>query len=234
MHYLSIKDIEYSVGDCKILHNITFSLSRGECIVFMGPSGSGKTSILNVILGSVKFKGEIEIKHTPSAGQKPTIYPLMQNAFLYPHMTVWNNIAFGLKNTGITKEEINSRIVQALATLEIAELRNRFLHELSGGQAQRAALAKALVHQPDILLLDEPLSALETDIRITICKYIRKLQQRLNLTTIYVTHSPLEAQIMADKIAVMHEGTIQQIGTWKELTRNPASEFIKTTLTPVF
>lgn len=222
-------------GKVHALKNINLEIDAGSFFVILGPSGCGKSTLMNIIAGIEKpSAGEIIIsnKTVVSVGNKINLTPkerdiamVFQSYALYPHMTVFENISFPLKIAKIPKEEIRNKTQEAAGILEIQNLLNAKPAELSGGQRQRVALGRAIVRQPNVLLLDEPLSNLDAMLRTSMRAHLKLLQKRINVTTIYVTHDQTEAMMLGDKIAVMNKGEIQQAGTPAEIYNEPANLF---------
>lgn len=209
---------------------LNLRVEQGEFFSLLGPSGCGKSTTLRMIAGFVQpSEGDIFIQ-----GQNVTDFPperrnigiVFQNYAIFPHMNVFNNIAYGLKVRKVKKAEIERRVESALATVGLAGYGQRYQRELSGGEQQRVALARVLVIEPRILLLDEPLSALDKKLREEMKFWIKGLQQQLGITTVYVTHDQNEALTMSDRVAVMNKGSIEQIGTPREIYEWPASRFV--------
>jgi putative spermidine/putrescine transport system ATP-binding protein len=205
-------------------------IEEGEFFSMLGPSGCGKTTTLRMIAGFVRpTEGDVFI-----AGQNVTDLPpekreigiVFQNYAIFPHMNVYNNIAYGLKVRKLSKNQIKDRVERALSTVGLAGYGERFQRQLSGGEQQRVALARVLVIEPRILLLDEPLSALDKKMREEMKYWIKDLQQKLRITTVYVTHDQNEALTMSDRIAVMNKGVVEQVGTPQEIYEKPASRFV--------
>ncbi len=221
-------------GRVEALRGIDLKVEEGEFFVILGPSGSGKSTLLNILAGLEKpTSGEVYIKGRMVAGEGVFLNPgerrvamVFQNYALYPHMTVRGNIAFPLRMEGMNKKEIERRVREVALLLGIEHLLNSKPAELSGGEKQRVAIARALVREPDLLLMDEPLSNLDARLRIKMKEEIRKLQRSLGLTTIYVTHDQTEAMTLADRLAVMREGSIEQMGEPMDIYRNPGNTFV--------
>lgn len=227
---ISIKNLSLSFGSTKVLKNINLDIKSGEFFSFLGPSGSGKSTLLRSIAGfgpkpeGTITIGGINIVDTPT--WERNIGLVFQNYALWPHMTVWKNVAFGLEEKRVPVNEIGILVDEALDLVELKHLANRTPSQLSGGQQQRIALARTIVVKPRVLLLDEPLSNLDSNLRIQMRRDILSLQRRLNLTTIFVTHDQEEANTVSDRIAVIDNGVIQQIGKPVELYDNPANYFV--------
>lgn len=216
--------------------DVNLIIENGEFVSFLGPSGCGKTTTLRMIAGLEenshgKIYFDSDVVSDPQSKnfmlpEKRNVGMVFQSYAVWPHMNVFDNVAYPLKLKKISKEQIKSDVEKILNTVELADLENRKAHELSGGQQQRVALARGLVMRPRILLLDEPLSNLDAKLREKMRKDIRKIQQDLKLTMVYVTHDQKEAFQMSDKVVVMNHGKIEQIGTPSEIQKNPISEFV--------
>ena len=217
-------------GSNLVLNEIDLEVKQGELITLLGPSGCGKTTTLNVIAGFIELdKGEVYIKDKLMNGiptYKRDLGMVFQSYSLFPHMTIYQNLDFGLSFHKISKNEKKQRIQEALELVKMSGLDKRYPRELSGGQRQRVAIARALVVQPKLLLLDEPLSNLDAKLRHELRSEIKRLQKELGVTTIFVTHDQEEALSMSDRIVVMNNGRIEQIGTPTEIYQNPATEFV--------
>ena len=212
------------------LHELSLAVKRGEFMTLLGPSGCGKTTLLNLVAGffstdagEILIDGE-RVNDVPTF--KREIGMMFQNYALFPHMTVANNIAYGLKARQVSKTEIDSRVGEVLALVKLTGLENRKPRQLSGGQQQRVALARALVINPKVLLLDEPFSALDKNLRASMQMELREIQRKLGVTTIFVTHDQSEALSLSDRLAVMSEGHIRQLGTPEEIYRRPCERFV--------
>lgn len=217
-------------GDFKAVSDATFSVKKGELFTLLGPSGCGKTTLLRMVAGfnpidhgTISFDERII---NDISAHKRNIGMVFQNYAIFPHMSVFNNVAYGLKARGIKKEELEERVIEALTMVRMEELKDRSPNQLSGGQQQRIALARAIVIRPDVLLMDEPLSNLDAKLRVEMRTTIKKLQQSLGITTIYVTHDQEEALAISDRIGVMNHGVIQQIDDPETLYKKPANAFV--------
>ena len=230
MAYVEVHNIKKSFNDLQVLKNISFSIEKGEFLTLLGPSGCGKSTLLRTIAGLNDFDSGIIIVDDKDIGsEKPKnrqVGMVFQSYALFPNMTVFDNIAFGLKMKKLSKEEILEKVTNIINIVDLVGKENNYPSELSGGQQQRVALARSIVTEPKILLLDEPLSALDAKIRKNLQREIRNIQKKLNITTIFVTHDQEEAMTMSDKIIVMDKGVIAQCGTPDEIYKNPANEFI--------
>lgn len=217
-------------GGVRAVDDLTLEVADGELMVLVGPSGCGKTTILRMIAGLEPVtRGEIHISGRPAAGLRPKdrdVAMVFQNSALYPHLSVAGNMAFGLKLRRLAQAEIRRRVRRAADVLGIAELLARRPGELSGGQRQRAALARAIVRRPGLFLFDEPLSNLDAPLRSQLRRQIRRLHQRLGVTTVYVTHDQTEAMTLGQRIAVMHKGRLQQLAEPPTLYRRPANRLV--------
>jgi iron(III) transport system ATP-binding protein len=229
---IKIRDAVKKYGDNTIISDLSLDIKEGEFFTLLGPSGCGKTTLLRMIAGfnSIEggdfYFGENRINDMDPA--KRNIGMVFQNYAIFPNMTVENNVAFGLKNRKLPKEEIASKTDQFLKLMKIDEYRDRMPERLSGGQQQRVALARALAITPDVLLMDEPLSNLDAKLRVEMRSVIKQIQNEVGITTVYVTHDQEEAMAVSDRIAVMNNGDIQQIGTPKILYQRPANLFVAT------
>jgi putative spermidine/putrescine transport system ATP-binding protein len=214
----------------RALDGVSVTIRQNEFFTLLGPSGCGKTTLLRLIAGfEFPTEGEILLYGEDIALLPPFKRPVntvFQNYSLFPHMTVGQNIGFGLEMLGKPKAEVEKRVTEMLRLVRMEELRNRKTSQISGGQQQRVALARALAPQPKVLLLDEPLSALDAKIRVSLREEIRSIQRKLGITTIYVTHDQEEALSMSDRIVVMHEGVAEQVGTPFEIYNRPATRFV--------
>jgi len=230
MARLQLTGITKFYGDVKAADDVSLDVADGEFLVLLGPSGCGKTTTLRIVAGfieptsgSVRL-GERDITALPPWKRNAGL--VFQNYALFPHMTVAENIAFGLEMRKIPKAEIAPKITEALRLVRLDHLSDRLPRQLSGGQQQRVALARALVFRPDVLLLDEPLSNLDAKLRQDVRVEIRELQRKLGLTTVMVTHDQEEALTMADRLVVMSEGRIRQIGSQQDLYERPSEKFV--------
>jgi len=227
---LSIAGLTKRYGSHRAVDDVSFAVPAGSLLTLLGPSGCGKTTILRAIAGFVAPDagrievGGVDITALPPERRQTAM--LFQSYALFPHMTVAQNVAFGLKMRRLGRAEIAAKVVAALALVRLDELAGRYPAELSGGQQQRAALARALVTEPQLLLLDEPFGALDQNLREAMQVELRKLQQRLGITTILVTHDQQEALILSDLIAVMNAGRIEQLAPPIEVYDHPATRFV--------
>ena len=228
--YLRIEHLTKMFGDFTALHDVSLEIFDGEFVCFLGPSGCGKTTLLRAIAGlDIQTYGRIE-----QAGQDISALPpserdfgiVFQSYALFPNLTVYKNVAYGLENRRLPRADIVARVAQLLELVGLPEQGNKYPAQLSGGQQQRIALARALATSPGLLLLDEPLSALDAKVRVHLRHEIKSLQRRLGVTTIMVTHDQEEALTMADRIMVMDQGVIEQIGTPEQIYGTPATAFV--------
>lgn len=230
MFHLEVSQLHKSYGETKVFEGIEFGIRKGELVTLLGPSGCGKSTLLRALAGLTPVDGgQVRVAGediTWQAPQKRGIGMVFQSYALFPNMTVWDNVAFGLKMKPQPGRELAASVQEALSLVELDGFERRYPAELSGGQRQRVALARALVVRPRILLLDEPLSALDARIRRSLRLQIREIQQRLELTTIFVTHDQEEALTMSDRVFLMNKGSIVQGGTPEEIYTRPASEFV--------
>ena len=216
--------------DFYAVNDVTLDIAPGEFVTLLGPSGCGKTTTLRMIAGFESPDiGEIYLgdeKINEKTPDKRDTAMMFQNYALFPHMNVYDNVAYGLKLRGFKKEEIREKVFAILDLVELTGMENRMTNQLSGGQQQRVALARALVVQPSVLLFDEPLSNLDANLRVQMRTEIRRIQQEVGSTAVYVTHDQSEAMSISDKIVVMNKGVIAQMGTPTEIYYHPASEFV--------
>jgi putative spermidine/putrescine transport system ATP-binding protein len=230
MFYLEVSQLHKSYGETKVFEGIEFGIRKGELVTLLGPSGCGKSTLLRALAGLTPVDGgQVRVAGediTWQAPQKRGIGMVFQSYALFPNMTVWDNVAFGLKMKPQPGRELAASVQEALSLVELDGFERRYPAELSGGQRQRVALARALVVRPRILLLDEPLSALDARIRRSLRLQIREIQQRLELTTIFVTHDQEEALTMSDRVFLMNKGEIVQSGSPEQIYTQPASEFV--------
>ncbi|MBK0000425.1 ABC transporter ATP-binding protein [Erwinia sp. S38] len=230
MSYLNISRLKISYGEKVVLHNIDLAVEKGEMIALLGPSGCGKTTLLNALCGFINVNsGDISIAGrdiTHSAPEQRNITMVFQSYALWPHLTVAKNIGYGLKLRKWRRDDIDRRVNELLHIVNLSGLAEMKVTELSGGQRQRVALARALAIEPDVLVLDEPLSNLDAKVRLNVRHEIKALQKKLGFTSLIVTHDQQEALVMADRIAVLNQGKIEQIGTPEDIYQRPATPFV--------
>lgn len=228
--FLKIENLTKNFGQFTALRNISLEVFEGEFVCFLGPSGCGKTTLLRAIAGlDIQTQGSIS-----QAGADISVLPpserdfgiVFQSYALFPNLSVEKNVAYGLESRRAHRNEVSQRVTELLALVDLADQAKKYPAQLSGGQQQRVALARALATSPGLLLLDEPLSALDAKVRAHLRMEIKELQRRLAVTTIMVTHDQEEALTMADRIVVMNHGVIEQIGTPQEIYASPASQFV--------
>jgi len=228
--YLSISNLWKAFGDFLALKDISLDIHEGEFVCFLGPSGCGKTTLLRAIAGlDLQTKGSVrqdgkDVSNLPPSERDFGI--VFQSYALFPNLTIEKNIAFGLENTGRSKPEITARVAELLELVGLPEQGRKYPAQLSGGQQQRIALARAIATNPGLLLLDEPLSALDAKVRVHLRHEIKELQRKLGVTTVMVTHDQEEALTMADRIVVMNQGVIEQVGSPTEIYREPVNLFV--------
>jgi multiple sugar transport system ATP-binding protein len=230
MASVQIRDVRKSFGDVEILHGVSVPIEDGQFVVLVGPSGCGKSTLLrmlagleNITSGTISIGGRVVNNVHP---KERDIAMVFQNYALYPHMTVAKNMGFSLMLRGASKSEIDERVKKAANILGLMPLLERYPRQLSGGQRQRVAMGRAIVRDPQVFLFDEPLSNLDAKLRVAMRTEIKELHQRLKTTTVYVTHDQIEAMTMADKIVVMHDGVIEQMGAPLELYDRPVNQFV--------
>ena len=230
MAFLEIKSVRKSFGATNVVQNFDLSVNRGEFVSFLGPSGCGKTTTLRMVAGfEIPTAGQIHIDERDVTQLRPNqrnVGMVFQSYALFRNMTVAENVGFGLKVAKKTAKEIAPRVEEMLQLIKLPELGGRYPFQLSGGQQQRVALARALAVKPQVLLLDEPLSALDAKIRVSLREEIRAVQRELGITTIYVTHDQEEALSISDRIVVMNEGRIEQIGAPFDIYNFPRTRFV--------
>ncbi|WP_054955189.1 ABC transporter ATP-binding protein [Paenibacillus dakarensis] len=231
MSFVELRNISKTYGKNRVLDRVSLTINEGEFITLLGPSGCGKSTLLRAVAGlnDIDEGGSIlvggrDITQLPP--KKRNVGMVFQSYALFPNMTVYDNIAFGLKMDGLSKAEIRPLVEEMLGIIDLKGKEKRYPNQLSGGQQQRVALARSLVKRPTVLLLDEPLSALDAKIRRSLRNEIRAIQQKLNMTTIFVTHDQEEALTVSDRIFVMNHGIVEQVGSPNEIYTSPASEYV--------
>lgn len=227
---IHVKNVMKKYDDNIVIRNLSVDIEGGELFTLLGPSGCGKTTLLRMIAGfntidegTIAFDDKI-INNIPV--HKRNFGMVFQNYAIFPHMTVYRNIEYGLKNKGLSKEEIKKRVEEIMDVVQITPYRDRYPDKLSGGQQQRVALARAIVVRPQVLLMDEPLSNLDAKLRIEMREVIRQIQKKIGITTVYVTHDQEEALAISDRIAVMNHGEIQQVDVPERIYLRPYNTFV--------
>ncbi len=219
-----------SYGENKVVQNLNLNIEEGEFLTMLGPSGCGKTTTLRMVAGfEMPTNGNIYVENEEIQDTEPydrEVNTVFQNYALFPHMTIFDNIAYGLKLKKVPKAEIKERVLHMLDLVQLTGYEKRKPDQLSGGQKQRVAIARALINKPKVLLLDEPLGALDLKLRKQMQFELKRLQRKLGITFIYVTHDQEEALTMSDRIAIMYKGNLEQVGTPKEIYEKPASKFV--------
>jgi putative spermidine/putrescine transport system ATP-binding protein len=227
---VTISRISKSFGGKAALDNLSLEVAPGEFIALLGPSGCGKTTALRAVAGLENLDSGAIIIDAQDVTSQPVnrrdLGMVFQSYSLFPHLTASQNVEFGLRMRKVPREARRTRAAEALSLVGLAELGNRYAHQLSGGQQQRVALARALVTRPRVLLLDEPLSALDATVRVQLRDEIKRIQSELGITTLFVTHDQEEALAVADRVAVMRAGAIEQIGTPEQLYSVPSTSFV--------
>jgi putative spermidine/putrescine transport system ATP-binding protein len=228
--FLSIQRIRKTFGPTTVVQDFNLDVEAGEFISFLGPSGCGKTTVLRMVAGFEEpTAGNVVVSGRDITQLKPNqrnVGMVFQAYALFPNLTVAQNVGFGLKVAKVPKPEADQRVAEMLSLIRLPELGSRYPYQLSGGQQQRVALARALAPKPKLLLLDEPLSALDAKVRVSLREEIRAIQQRLGITTIFVTHDQEEALSISDRIVVMYNGKAEQVGTPFEIYNRPSSRFV--------
>ncbi|PZD97047.1 ABC transporter ATP-binding protein [Paenibacillus sambharensis] len=228
--YLSLSAITKSFNGVQVINDLSIQAERGELLTLLGPSGCGKSTLLRCIAGLAEMdQGSIEldgVELTSLPAKKRDVGMVFQSYALFPNMTVYDNIAFGLKMRGDRREQIKGRVEEMLELVDLSDKRKDYPHRLSGGQQQRVALARSLAVEPKLMLLDEPLSALDAKIRRNLRMELRRIQQRLGMTMIFVTHDQEEALMISDRVCIMHEGRIIQTGRPEDIYAEPNSSFV--------
>lgn len=229
---VQIKNINKFYGKNHVVKDLSIDVQEGEFLTILGSSGSGKSTTLRMVAGFEQpTTGEIMLDGINVADKEPferDVNTVFQSYALFPHMSIFDNVAYGLKMQKTPKDEIRERVLEMLDLVQLGGFEGRKPDQLSGGQKQRVAIARALVNRPKILLLDEPLGALDLKLRKQMQLELKRLQRKLNITFLYVTHDQEEALTMSDRIAIMHDGVLEQIGTPKEIYEAPASKFVAT------
>ncbi|MBQ2276585.1 MAG: ABC transporter ATP-binding protein [Lachnospiraceae bacterium] len=227
---IEIENLDKAFGENHVVNHISLSINAGEFISFLGPSGCGKTTILRMIAGfetidggDIKIDGESVIHLPPHKRQVNTVF---QHYALFPHLNVYDNVAYGLKAKNVSKAKIKEEVTKALELVQLDGFEKRMISQMSGGQKQRVSIARAIVNKPPVLLLDEPLTALDMKLRKEMRYELRNIQQKLGITFIYVTHDQEEAMVMSDRIVVLNGGNIEQVGKPKEIYQSPRSAFV--------
>jgi multiple sugar transport system ATP-binding protein len=230
MASVEIRDVQKAYGSVQVIHGVSVEIQDGEFVILVGPSGCGKSTLLRMVAGLENISGgEIRIGSRVVNDMAPKdrdIAMVFQNYALYPHMTVADNMAFSLMLKKAPKSDIAAKVNRAAEILGLTKLLDRYPRQLSGGQRQRVAMGRAIVRDPQVFLFDEPLSNLDAKLRVSMRGEIKALHQRLKTTTVYVTHDQIEAMTMADKIVVMHDGVVEQVGAPLELYDRPANLFV--------
>ncbi|MBC7285614.1 ABC transporter ATP-binding protein [Hoeflea sp.] len=230
MSFLKLSHLEKSFGPNRVVKDFNLDVAKGEFVSLLGPSGCGKTTVLRMVAGFESVtSGGISIDGQDVVGQRPNqrnIGMVFQAYALFPNLTVAQNVGFGLRVKGVAHDAASARVHEMLTLIGLPDLGNRYPFQLSGGQQQRVALARALAPSPQVLLLDEPLSALDAKIRVSLRTEIREIQKELGITTIFVTHDQEEALSMSDRIVVMHKGIADQVGTPFDIYNRPTTRFV--------
>lgn len=229
---VELQDVNKKYGNNHVVRDLNLSVDEGEFLTLLGSSGCGKTTTLRMIAGfeepttgTIKVEGESIEEKEPFERNVNTVF---QSYALFPHMTIFDNIAYGLKMKKVPKDEIKQRVLEIMDLVQLGGFEKRYPSQLSGGQKQRVAIARALINRPKVLLLDEPLGALDLKLRKQMQLELKRLQKKLNITFIYVTHDQEEALTMSDRIAVMHDGVIDQLAPPTEIYEHPATKFVAT------
>src|SRR5882762_7535682 len=230
MPTLELRDVKKSYAGNAVVHGVSINIDKGEFVVIVGPSGCGKSTLLRMVAGLEEITGgEIAIDGRVVNNLEPKdrdIAMVFQNYALYPHMNVYDNMAYGLKIRRMSKQEIDDRVREAGKVLELGALLDRKPRQLSGGQRQRVAMGRAIVRHPKVFLFDEPLSNLDAKLRVQMRVELKKLHLRLGTTAIYVTHDQVEAMTLGDRVVVMKDGVVRQVGEPLELYNQPANKFV--------
>src|SRR6266576_5057400 len=230
MATVTLDSVRKSFGDREVVHGVSCAVGDGELVVVVGPSGCGKSTLLRMVAGlETVSAGTVAIDGRVVNGVEPKdrdIAMVFQNYALYPHMSVYDNMAYGLRMRRMTRREIRPRVDRAAAILQLDGLLQRKPRQLSGGQRQRVAMGRAIVRDPKVFLFDEPLSNLDAKLRVQMRTEIKKLHKRVETTMIYVTHDQVEAMTLADRVVVMRDGRVEQVGTPDVIYSQPASIFV--------
>ncbi len=230
MATLTLDNVKKSYGEREVVHGVSCDVADGELVVVVGPSGCGKSTLLRMVAGLEEItSGSVSIDRRVVNGIEPKdrdIAMVFQNYALYPHMSCFDNMAYGLRMRGMTRDAINARVAKAAAILQLDGLLERKPRQLSGGQRQRVAMGRAIVRDPKVFLFDEPLSNLDAKLRVQMRVEIKRLQQELRVTSLYVTHDQVEAMTLADRLIVMNAGNADQIGPPLDLYERPATAFV--------
>ncbi len=226
---MQLKNVHKSFGPFKALNDINLDIRQGEILTLLGPSGCGKTTLMRIIAGfEAPTRGSLLIAGTDAVAlppEKRSVNMVFQRYALFPHLDVFDNVAFGLRLQGVSKSQIKTQVNAMLHLVQLDSFANRWINELSGGQCQRVALARALVNRPDVLLLDEPLAALDLKIRHHMLKELKRIHEETGTTFVYVTHDQDEAMILSDRVVLMNKGEIEQLGSPQDLYAEPESLF---------
>jgi spermidine/putrescine transport system ATP-binding protein len=227
---VELRNVSKRYGELAALQDFSLGVRRGEFLILLGPSGSGKTTILRLVAGfEPPHSGQVMIEGRDASDLAPyrrNVNTVFQHYALFPHLNVFRNVAFGLEERKVGRQEIERRVRQVLELVDMPGKEERAVTQLSGGEKQRVALARALVLEPAVLLLDEPLGALDQKLRHEMQVELRRLRERLGITFIFVTHDQQEALVMADRIAVIHQGRLEQVGTGEEIYERPRTRFV--------
>lgn len=232
-----LEGVKKSFGDKTIIHDLDLDIFEGEFLTLLGPSGCGKTTVLRIISGlETVTRGRVildglDVTNIPAA--KRPVNTIFQNFALFPHLTVWDNVAFGLKIRKVARTEIEKRVKSALRTVHLGGYEDRFPSQLSGGQQQRVAIARGIVMNHKILLLDESLASLDLKLKREMQTELKKLQRKLDMAFVYVTHDQDEALTMSDRIAIMNAGKIVQLGTPEAIYAHPKNDFVKSFISDI-
>lgn len=230
MAFLELNNLRKAFGPAVAVEKFDLHINKGEFVSFLGPSGCGKTTTMRMVAGfETPDQGNIKVDNNDLTNVPPNkrnVGMVFQSYALFPHLSVRDNIGFGLKIANKPKAEVNQRVDEMLAIIKMDKFGHRYPHQMSGGQQQRVALARAIAVRPQVLLLDEPLSALDAKIRVSLREEIRAIQKRLGITTIYVTHDQEEAMSLSDRVVVMSEGRMEQVGTPFEIYNFPRTAFV--------